>query len=644
MHSHLALEAWRCRPSTSHSGPLNKLSLGVLFIALLAACGGGSSSSSGSGSSSNPPPRQDFTIECAEAATLGCWLPPFSEDGVDADAVGDFNAIAPATEAEASRFPAAVSVAVLPDRRIIYWNAFEGDDQLDAPRMFGGLPPPGSLSRSRVLNLSAYLDNQRDPRDTATWTVPIPEGGGQGDLFCSDNRFLPSGELLAVGGQVQYDLSGAPYGSGPHQGEYEGIKDVRAFDWRTNRWSPRAPMSWERWYPTLLNLPSEAGELMVTSGVYRLIFNMEQENVEETEIYQVMGDRWADTGSAGSQSLPLYPRLHLMPNGKVFYGGAGQMWNAFGQAKSQIGWIMHKWFDPTALAWSDIGPGLLPGRNAPYSVLLPLRPDPASGDYRSATLLVGGGTIGLSPGTVLATNVVERINWSADQPNSVTSERAAAMPQPRWFGTAVVLPTGEVAVFSGADRDHLWGPGEEIAVREVALYDPDWNVWTQGPPAARDRTYHNTAVLLPDGSVLVGGHVPHPLDYGQRHETRPPGANNFRDPSFEIYRPPYLYRGQRPRISAAPETMPRSQPYRIQTSDAGATSLRVVLSRLPSLTHVIDADQRSVELPIVQRNASEIVVQAPASRAVLPDGYYYLFLTVDRGTGATASTAHIVHL
>src|SRR5437763_12290720 len=68
----------------------------------------------------------------------------------------------------------------------------------------------------------------------------------------------------------------------------------------------------------------------------------------------------------------------------------------------------------------------------------------------------------------------------------------------------------------------------------------------------RPRTYHNNAVLLPSGEVLVGGHAPIPNGYSYVHDNpeTPLGetSNNFKDASFEIFRPPYLYWGPRPVI------------------------------------------------------------------------------------------------
>ena len=40
---------------------------------------------------------------------------------------------------------------------------------------------------------------------------------------------------------------------------------------------------------------------------------------------------------------------------------------------------------------------------------------------------------------------------------------------------------------------------------DCELWDPRTGTWTELAPSSRDRVYHNTAMLLPDGRVLVGG-------------------------------------------------------------------------------------------------------------------------------------------
>ena len=113
------------------------------------------------------------------------------------------------------------------------------------------------------------------------------------------------------------------------------------------------------------------------------------------------------------------------------------------------------------------------------------------------------------------------------------------------------LPTGQVIAFNGADRDEVVGPGVEVAKRQAEMFDPATKQWTPLAFSHDERTYHNTAALLPDGRVLIGGHAPISTLY--LNDTTLPGGvtapNNGRDPSFEIYTPPYLHWGARPKVA-----------------------------------------------------------------------------------------------
>ena len=78
--------------------------------------------------------------------------------------------------------------------------------------------------------------------------------------------------------------------------------------------------------------------------------------------------------------------------------------------------------------------------------------------------------------------------------------------------------------------------------------------WVPLAKAGRVRTYHNSAILLPDGSILVGGHSPINTGYGAKGDNSAEavtGTNNLKDPSLEILKPPYLFRGPRPKITDA---------------------------------------------------------------------------------------------
>jgi hypothetical protein len=54
----------------------------------------------------------------------------------------------------------------------------------------------------------------------------------------------------------------------------------------------------------------------------------------------------------------------------------------------------------------------------------------------------------------------------------------------------------------------------------------------------------------------------------------------------------------------------------------------VVLVRNPTLTHLVDGDQRNVELPIVGRSGHRVTVAAPPDGNVAPPGPYMLFVNV----------------
>jgi hypothetical protein len=169
-------------------------------------------------------------------------------------------------------------------------------------------------------------------------------------------------------------------------------------------------------------------------------------------------------------------------------------------------------------------------------------------------------------------------------------------------------------------------------IRQAELFDPKTGTWTPMATAFHGRTYHNTAALLPDGSILVGGHSPIPTGYGAPG-TLPGGfSDNTRDPSFEIYRPPYFFWGSRPVIAKAPSFVRWGRTFTIQTPDA-ANIDQVVLVRNTAITHLTDGDQREVVLQVVSRTANSITVAAPPNGNVAPPGPYMLFVnsTTDKG-------------
>ncbi len=533
----------------------------------------------------------------------------------------------PRTNKESTKIPPAVSMAMLPDGRVVYWGGLESLEDGKYP-LAADAPNEVRSSRTRILDLTG-----RTPR----WTKPDPEDTGKHDLFCADQRLLPDGRLMATGGTIwEADPVENPQGEPAGTGELFGSNATRFFDYGNSPgWKFNEDfMKYPRWYPTLITLPS--GKLLVASGVERLLYNDKGVNVHQTETFDPSSNKWTDNGADGEVSLPLFARLHLLPDGTVFYTGNGQMWGPFGQAYDEAMWTSHKIYDPEKNQWTTSGSGGYGARSGAIDVMLPLRPP-----YKRAKFLLAGGTLGTSPGSYIANDLTEIITV---KDGVSVSQPAAPLNNPRWYSSGVLLPNGKAFAVSGGDKDEVISPASEAPVKQAELWTG--KKWKPLAPARRIRTYHNSAILLPDATVLVGGHAPINDGYGPTGNEDPAtGTNNLKDPSFEIYRPSYLFRGKRPKITSMDKGITWGQSFDVGVSRSRDIK-RVILSRLPQTTHITDADARQVILPFSRTNGRRLTASAPPSSNVAPPGYYYLFVMRKPGKkrGLIPSKARIVQL
>jgi len=315
--------------------------------------------------------------------------------------------------------------------------------------------------------------------------------------------------------------------------------------------------------------------------------------------------KFIENGPAADKSLPLYPRLHLLPNGHVYYGAAGQAFNPVGQSYDEALWNVASVYDPASRSWSDIGvPGVnlstgdLGGaeaasftgfRGSTFQQMLPLK-----APYRTPAFLTAGGVVGTTPGSYVpvAGARIDRVDLNGSR-ERIFSYSAGSLAERRWYPTGVSLPTGQ---------------------------------------------------------VLVGGHdpIPNSYTYPMNNPSMPGGrefANNFKDASFEIFSPPYLFWGPRPTLGALPGTLSRGRIARVPVTTGQAGPVEsVVLVRNTAQTHLVDGDQRTVELPIVGRGKGFVEVSVPASASVLPPGGYLLFANQRAAKGLIPSVSHQISL
>lgn len=609
---------------------------------------------------------------------VGEWTAPFEEGG---------SATPKCAEVDGRLLckPTAVGSLVMPDGRVLYMNGIESGENVQ----YAAVPEASPESRdslSRILDLrgGAPAFSLPSPQDGAASNPNIEPGGeglddplgmlgvpgnpgdgfagslwaqlggppndptsppddvqeNDGDLFCTDQAMLSDGRILIAGGTDWYNEpaitdreSGGPMGIGV--AELEGLRSAQIYNPFTGTYTNVEPMKHGRWYPGLVTMPD--GKVFVASGVTKLIKSTQGSQVRRPEMFDPDTGTWEDLGVQAENTLPLFPRMHLMPNGKVFYAGVGQQFGPAGQAVDEILWIMQQFFDPATKTWETVGPAQLGATGGAPQVMLAMDPP-----YNKASLLIPGGTaLFPSPGSWLATNLTQLV--TVDSQGNVTNELTGNLVNRRWYSSAVALPDGKVFITSGADKDEVLTPGYEFPVRQPELYDPATGTWTAMASSARDRTYHNSALLLPDGRVLVGGHAPIWTGYGATHDAIPGvTANNDRDASFEVWSPPYLYRGPRPKLEGVQKGIAWGSTFNIASPDAEDIE-EVVLSRLPSPQHITDSDARTLRLSF-SKGEGLLTATAPPDGVAAPPGYYYLFINKSSPSGVIPSVARIVRV
>jgi hypothetical protein len=418
--------------------------------------------------------------------------------------------------------------------------------------------------------------------------------------------------------------------------ELEGLRNANLFDPETNTFSPAGHMKYGRWYPGIVEMAD--GKVFVASGVRQLISDTQGSQARRTETYDPATNAWTENFAdpSSENSLPLQPRMFLAPNGKVFYSGVGQMWGPFGQSVDEAAMAFQQYFDPETKKWEVTGMGPLGPRSGAFVAPLPLEPP-----YDKMTLVAFGGTLGPPPGNWVPANPFTTLT-TLEANGAVTNEMTGNLNHARWFASGISLPDGTVLAVGGGDKDEVIDPGTELAVKTPELYDPKTGKWTEVADQARDRTYHNSALLLPDMRVLLGGHAPIASHYGGAHKDQGgPFANNDKDPSFEVWSPPYLFRGERPNISKVQAGVAYGERFPISTMEAGEIE-SVQLIRTPSPQHVNDSDQRIVNLEFTPAGADSLEAVAPPTGVTAPPGTYYLIVNKKTEKGPVPSVARMV--
>ncbi len=400
------------------------------------------------------------------------------------------------------------------------------------------------------------------------------------NLYCSGHSFLSDGKLLVVGGGGENGQT-----PNPNMGWKFDPVNGPAGTWEPTRDSSnnRTYMNRNRWYPTVVTLGDEPGRALIASGF-----------PSEMEIYSESSGTYSlVTANGGDRAFSqLYPGLHLLPGGEIFYAPVG-----FGSAAGeQSGYFDFDPMNNLAGQWTDLG---LNDRNKGMSVLLLSPTFPFA-----QVMVVGGGSSGRS-------RTYQTINLSTLSPTwgpdlNLPMASGQAQPTSRINVNVVLLPDSTVFVSGGA-----------AAGEPCWLYNPATNSWSEMDEAPRARAYHSHAILLPTGEVMSCGQTSNVID---------------------IFTPPYLFKGARPVIDAVPGLVHHGQTFTIDTAQASDIT-KVVLVRPMAPTHNTDTEQRVIQLIFNPTGANALSATAPNGwhpHATAPRGYYMLFIINNNGVPSEA--------
>jgi hypothetical protein len=443
--------------------------------------------------------------------------------------------------------------------------------------------PIVALSNTLLYNGNVVAwDGWQQPQPTVVWNPSTPSTfttvNAPTSVFCDGGATLPDGRMLVVGG-----YGGLTTG-------HLGIVDTNIFDPATNSWTRVADMHKERWYPTVTELAD--GRYVAISGND----TTDTHWADNPEVYDPGTNTWTLLSNVSTPQVheSEYPFSYLLPSGKVFTIGPDED-NSF-------------LLDVNNQTWTQVGGAS--GVHNGSSVM-----------YRPGKVLYTGGGTNVN-GSGPSYNTASVIDLTATTP---TWQPVPAMNYSRVYHTLTMLPDGKVLAVGGSgntDQGVITS-----GVLQTETWDPATQAWTAGASMAAARNYHSTALLMPDGRVLVagGGH--------------PYGQGDVGQYSAQYYSPGYLSNGARPTITSASAGAAYGGTISVSTPDAASISA-VSLVSLGADTHQMDMNQHFVPLSF-STSGNTLSVQAPAAAELAPPGYYMLFILNSKGVPSVASMVQL---
>jgi PKD repeat protein len=301
--------------------------------------------------------------------------------------------------------------------------------------------------------------------------------------------------------------------------------------------------------------------------------------IDVPEIYDPATDKWTPTAP---RSQGLYPFMYVLPSGLIYEAGTGTATAYFNPAGGG--------------SWS-------PGPAASFG----------SSAYSESGAMYEPGKILRAGGGDPAMNRTQVIDMNAANPQW---EETAPMAFPRRRMNTPILADGSIMAVGGTRQ----ADDDTQAVLDGEIWSPATKQWTTVASMSEARMYHSTALLLPDGRVVTAG-----------------GESGGRLRA-EIYSPPYLFKGQRPTITASPDQAGYGATFSIATDVSDIAKVAII--RPSGVTHAIDMNERYVPLGFTA-SGNQLTVDAPPSANHAPPGYYMIVVVDSKGVPSVARWIHL---
>ncbi|MFJ9633479.1 galactose oxidase-like domain-containing protein [Streptomyces sp. NPDC101175] len=419
-----------------------------------------------------------------------------------------------------------------------------------------------------------------------------------------------AGPMSVTEKQAQYDIVGLKgvdanntYGLSEKitldKQDYQGIRAAYEFDPKAERYIAVDPMDKARWYPTLVGL--DDGRVLAVSGLDDVGVIDQGDN----EIYDPRTKKWTP---GPKRYFPTYPALFLTKGGKLFYPASNAGYGPADKGREPGIWDLktNKFTTVAGLRDPD-------ETETSSSLLLPPAQD-------QKVMILGGGGVGESKKSTPRTAVVDL------KQDSPVFKDGPDLPQGTRYLNSVIMPDDSVFTTNGSS-DYRGRSASNIF--KAQFYDPKGNAFREAAAPMVGRNYHSEALLLPDGRVVTFGSDPL---FDDQANTK---LGHF-EQRMEIFTPPALHKngGNRPVLQDGPQTLDRHHRATFRT-DHPDRVVKARLMRPSSVTHTTDVEQRSIELGLV-KDGKSVTVDVPDDRALVPPGWYMLFVTDAQGTPSEA--------